>query len=106
PQQSRASGQCGIWVPGQETRRGVVVNERVISEPLHGPPPGTGILEGVPDWQQVRILLMEFVFEPAEGSLALDSACQPAPGARTGDSVGEVGHVLIPDPGRQRINDD
>ena len=49
---------------------------------------------------------MEFVFEPAEGSLALDSPCQPAAGALIGDSVGEVGHVLVPDPGRQRLDDD
>ena len=34
------------------------------SEPLHGPSPRTGIPEGVPHWQQVRILLMELVTEP------------------------------------------
>jgi hypothetical protein len=49
---------------------------------------------------------VEFVFEPAEGSLALDSPCQPAPGALIGDSAGEVDHVLVPDPGRQRLDDD
>jgi YD repeat-containing protein len=52
------------------------------------------------------MFFVEFVFEPAEGSLALDSLCQPAPGALIGDSVGEVGHVLVPDPGRQRLDDD
>jgi hypothetical protein len=52
------------------------------------------------------MLLVELVFEPAEGSLALDSPCQPAPGALIGDSAGEVGHVLVPDPGRQRLDDD
>ena len=31
---------------------------------------------------------------------------QPAPGVLIGDPVGEVGHVLVPDPGRQRLDDD
>jgi hypothetical protein len=48
----------------------------------------------------------EFVFEPAEGSLVLDRPGQPAPGALISDSADEVGHVLEPDPGRQRIDDD
>ena len=50
------------------------------------------------------MLLVELVFEPAEGSLALDRTCQPAPGTFIGYPIGEVGHVLVPDPGRQRIN--
>ena len=91
---------------GKEAVRRAVVNERVISEPLHGPAPGPGVPEGVPRWQQVRVFLVEFVFEPAEGSLALDRPCQPATGALIGYCVGEVGHVLVPDPGRQRIDDD
>ena len=56
--------------------------------------------------QQVRMFLVEFVFEPAEGPLALDSPCQPAPGALIGDPVGEVGHVLVPDPGGQRLDEE
>jgi hypothetical protein len=93
-------------VPVKEAIRGVVINEGVISQPLHGPALGPGVPEGVPGGQQVGMLFVELVFEPAEGSLALDSPCQPAPGALIGDSVGEVGHVLIPDPGRQRLDDD
>jgi hypothetical protein len=75
----QGSGHGGIWVPVKEAILGVIINERVISEPLHGTAPGTGVPEAVPHWQQVRILLVELVFEPAEGSPALDSACQPAP---------------------------
>src|SRR5262245_65413530 len=86
----QGSGQGGSWVSVKKAIRRVVINERVISEPLHGPAPGTGVPEGVPRWQQIRILLVELVLEPAEGSLALDSACQPAPGALIGYSVGEV----------------
>jgi hypothetical protein len=40
------------------------------------------------------------------GCFALDGPCQPAPGAFIGDGVGEVGHVLVPDPGWQRIDAD
>jgi hypothetical protein len=49
---------------------------------------------------------VELVFEAAEGSLAPDRTCQPAPGTFIGYPVGEVGHVLVPDPGRQRVDDD
>ena len=52
------------------------------------------------------MFLVELIFEPAEGSLALDRTCQPVPGAFIGYPVGEVGHVLVPDPGRQRLDDD
>jgi hypothetical protein len=95
-----------VWVAVSKAIRRVAVNERVIGEPLHGPAPGPGVAEGTPCWQQVRVLLMEFVFERAEGALAADSACQPAPDALIGYPVGEVGHVLVPDPGRQRIDDE
>jgi hypothetical protein len=87
-------------VAGKETVRGAVVDERVVSQPLRGPAPGPGVPELIPRWQQVPALLVEFIFEPAEGSLALDSPCQSAPGAFIGYPVGEVGHVLVPDPRR------
>jgi hypothetical protein len=90
---STSSRQGGIWVPGQEAIRRAVVNEGVISQPLHGPAPGPGIPERMPRWQQVRMFLVELVFEAAEGSLALDRTCQPAPGTFIGYPIGEVGHV-------------
>jgi len=65
-----------------------------------------GVPEDIPGRQQVWVFLMEFVFEPAEGTLALDRAGQPAPGVFIGYPISEVGHVLVPDPGRQRVDDD
>jgi hypothetical protein len=49
---------------------------------------------------------VEVVLEAAEGAFALDGPRQPAPGAFIGDGSGEVGHVLIPDPGWQWIDTD
>jgi hypothetical protein len=93
-------------VPGQEAIRGAVVNQGILSQPLHGPAPGPGAPKGIPRRQKIRMLLVELVSEPAEGSLALDRTCQPAPGTFIGYPIGEVGHVLVPDLGRQRVDDD
>src|SRR5947207_1822504 len=49
---------------------------------------------------------MEFALEPAEGALALDGPREPSSGALVADPLGEVGHVLVPDIGRQRIEID
>jgi hypothetical protein len=49
---------------------------------------------------------VELALEAAKGAFALDGPCQPAPGAFIGDGFGEVGHVLIPDPGWQWIDTD
>lgn len=59
----------------KKTIRGVVINERVISQPLRSPALGTGVPEGVPQWQQSRVLLVGLIFGPPERPLALDSAC-------------------------------
>src|SRR6266496_670659 len=106
PAPEGTSGQVWIWVAGQEPAACLIVDERVVGEPLDGAAPGAGIAEGVPRRQQVRMLLVELVFEPAEGSLALDGPCQPAPGLFIGNRLGEVRHVLVPDPGRQRVDAD
>jgi len=49
---------------------------------------------------------MQLDFEPAEGALAPDRPRQSPPGSLVADLIGEVGHVLVPDGGRQRINAD
>src|ERR1035441_1269888 len=73
------SRHAGLDVLGEETRGRVVVDERLVSEPLDSSAAGTGVAEGIPRGQQVRVLLVQFVFEPAEGALALDSPRQPPP---------------------------
>ena len=88
-----------------EAIRSIGINERVIGQPLHSAPPGAGDPECLPGRQQVRVLLVELIFKPAKGSLALNSPCQPEPGTLIRDPVGEVSHILIPDPRRQRIDD-
>ena len=93
---------------GKETVRGAVVDERIASQPSRGPAPGPGVPELIPRWQQVRVLLAEFILEPAEGSFALDSparaSLRPArspviPSAKTAMSWYQT-------PGGQRVDDD
>jgi hypothetical protein len=66
-------GQAGIWVADQETVSLLDVNERVIGQPPDGAARGPGVAEGVPRWQQARILLVEFV-------LAVQNAISPVCG--------------------------
>jgi len=49
---------------------------------------------------------MQLVLEPAEGALALDSARQSPSDSLIADPLGEVGHVLVPDVGRQWLDED
>ena len=93
---TQRSGQ--VWIgTGQQPSGRLVVNERVVGQPLDGTAPGAGIAEGLPPRQQVRMLLVELIFEPAEGPPALNGPRQPAPGPFIGNRLGEVGHVLVPD---------
>jgi len=67
-------------VADQETVGGLIVDERVVGQPLDRSAGAPGIEEGVPRREQAGMLLAELIFEPAEGSLALDGPGQPAPG--------------------------
>ena len=53
--------------------------------------PGAVVADGVPVRQQFGVLLVKFVFEPAEGAPALQGAAEAAAGALVADLVGEVG---------------
>jgi hypothetical protein len=57
----------------------VVVDERVVDEPVDRAALGAGLAEGVPRRQQVRMLLVQHVFETPKGALAY---------ARHGRSIG------------------
>jgi hypothetical protein len=73
-----------MWMVGQETGGGIVGDEWIVGQPLDGPALGADITERVPRWQQVRMFVVKFVLEPAEGASALDGPGQPAPGAFKG----------------------
>jgi hypothetical protein len=77
---------CQIWicVASQEALGSLVLDERVVAEPSDG---AAHVAEGLPRWQQVRILLAKSVSDAAEGPLALDDSCQPAPGPFIGGRV-------------------
>jgi hypothetical protein len=57
-------------VVGQGTSGGVIVDERVVDQPLDGAAVGSGRVEGVPGRQQVGVVLVQAIFEPAERTLA------------------------------------
>ena len=65
---------------------------------------GSGGAERVPCGQQLRVVLVQAVLEPAERALALDGLGETAPGSLVTDALGEVDHVLVPRPGRQRLD--
>jgi hypothetical protein len=69
-----ANGLCGsrhggLRVLVEEARDRVVVDERVAGEPLDRATAGPGVAEGVPRGQQVRVLLLQLGFEPANAPL-------------------------------------
>jgi hypothetical protein len=60
----------------------------------------------VPGRQQVRVILVQAIFEPAERTLALDGPDQAAPGSLVVDAVSKIGHVLVPHVRGQRLDRD
>src|SRR5690242_14191525 len=52
------------------------------------------------------MLLVQHVFETTKGALALKSSRQVASDLVIADPHGELGHVLVPDVGREGIDDD
>src|SRR5262245_51756737 len=60
----------------------------------------------MPGGQEVRVLLVQFVLEPAECAATVDRPRESPTGAVVADLLDKVGHVLIPDMGGQRIDSD
>ena len=60
---------------GQKAAGSIVIDERIVGQPSDGTALSANIAECAPRWQQVRILLVELVPEPAEGAFALDGLC-------------------------------
>ncbi len=73
---------------------GLVVDKRVVGQPLDGAARCAGNAEGVPGWQQVRELDAEFVFEAAEGSLTLNGPCQPEPWSESAPAISSRSRLL------------
>jgi hypothetical protein len=52
----------------------------------------------------MRVVVVQAIFESAECALALYGSGQDAAGSQIADADGEVGHVLVPHVGRQRLD--
>jgi hypothetical protein len=68
----RGSWHIGVGVVIYQPCGGVAVDERVVDEPVDRAALAAGVAEGVPRRQQVRMFLMELVFETTKGALADD----------------------------------
>lgn len=67
----QGSRHAGLRVLVEKARSSDVGDERVVGEPLDRAAMGTGGAEGVPRRQQLRKLLVQLGFEPAEGAFAI-----------------------------------
>lgn len=74
------SGQVWIWVAGQEAVGGLIVDERVVGQPLDRAAGGTGVEEGVPRREQAGMLLVEMIFEPSMLVSAVQNTISPVCG--------------------------
>jgi hypothetical protein len=84
----------------------VVVDERVVDQPVNRAALSAGLAKGVPRRQQVRMFLVKYVLETTKGALARNGSRQVASGFVVAGSLGEVGHVLVPDGGREGVDAD
>jgi len=99
-----ASGETGLWVVGRELLSGVLVDEALIQKPIDGAVLGSKVTEGVPRRDQLGMVLIELVLEPAKRSRPLKRRGQALSSRTVADAPSEVGHVLIPDVRRERLD--
>ena len=99
------SRQGGVWVVGGEPLRGTVVDESLVAQPFDGSPLGSNITQGVPRRDQVGVVFVDQVLESSERPSPLQSLGQASAGRAVADAVGEVGHVLKPHVGGERVDD-
>ena len=98
--------QGGLGVVSMELLDGVFFDQSLVSQPLDGSDPCLGITQGVPGRDQLGVSLVELVPEAPERAPSRQGAGQALVGAAVADGVGEVDHVLVPDVGRQRVDQD
>ena len=81
-------------------------DELLVEEPLDGATPCPRRPERLPDAHQLGVLLVQLVPEPPEGAASVEGAQQAARGALVGQPLGEVDHVVVPDPRRVGLDPD
>ena len=91
---------------GLELSRDAVVDASIVHEPLDGPALGTNITHRVPRRNQFGVVLIDLILEVSECSPPLQRLCQLPAGGAVADAGSKIGHVLIPDVGRERVDDD
>jgi hypothetical protein len=93
-------------VVSRELLRCAVVDESLVKQPPDGPALGSNITQGVPRRNQFGVVFMELVLKSPERPPPLQRLGQASASCAVADAVSEVGHVLKPHVGRERIDDD
>jgi hypothetical protein len=93
-----------VGVIGAELLVALVGDHVVVPQPLNCPHDGSSVAESVPGGHKLWVFSMKHVREPTKGTLALQRTPEPSPRLLVTDELGEVDHVLVPDPGRQRVD--
>ena len=81
-----------------------VIDELLVQQPVNGALVGSSIPEGVPRRDEVGMMVIDLGLEASERFSPLKRVLQASPGRDVADAVSEVGHVLVPDVRRERID--
>jgi hypothetical protein len=92
-------------VVGSEPVRGPVVDESLVQQPLDGSPLGSNITKRVPHRNQPGVVLIDLVLESSERSAPLERQRQMSGGVSVADALSEVSHVLVPNMGGERVDE-
>lgn len=101
-----SSRDVGIWMFARALLCRLEVNESLVKEPVHGSAPGSNITQGVPRRDQVGVMFIDLVLESSKGSPRLKGPGQTSADCAVADALNEIGHVLKPHVGRERIDRD
>lgn len=100
------SREVSLGVLTQESLSLLDADQALLLKPLDGPSMSSGITEGVPGRDQMRMTVIDLSSKAAESSLSLQRGTQSAPSSVIAQTIGEVDHVLVPDVRRQGIDSD
>src|SRR3954467_12901796 len=91
---------------GDELPSSVFSDQLLLEEPVDGAALGAHVAEAMPVRDEIGEILVDLFLEPAKGSSPFQRGGQTPPGSSVAEAVGKVDHVLVPDVGREGIDED